>query len=119
MLLLTGVADKVNITITPAAPMDVHASFMDNDGTDVFPGRQNTATSVAADVVDPPAVGFSRHVRTLNIRNTDPAVSSEVAVLLTAGPAAEMSKVTLGPGEKLSFVDGQGFRVYDQNGVIQ
>lgn len=119
MLLLTGAADKVRVLIGTSVPVEVHASYMDNDGSTVTPGRRNTATSVDADVVTPPPAGFSRHVKTLSIRNADSLLDSEITVIHTDGATpVELQKVILRPGSKLSFVDGRGFRVYDQNGVI-
>lgn len=122
MILLTSTADKIRVALAPAVTTDIHASYMDTDGAVSVPGRKNTATTIEllVDAVDPPALTFSRNVKALHIRNKHASSTVTILVTHTDGvTTVEIARAELGPSELLSFVEGQGFRVYDSNGAIK
>lgn len=119
MLLLVSTSDKIQVVTGVAAAVDVHASYVDYDGTTVTPGRKNTAISTAAttDVVASPASSTNRSVKALTIRNKD-AVAVAVTVKHTDGSiTVELCKVTLHPEQTLVYLDGAGFFVPGDPGV--
>ena len=48
MLLLTSVTDVVQVVTSSTAPLQVHASWVDNATGTITPGRTNTAITTAA-----------------------------------------------------------------------
>ena len=66
MLLLTSTSDKVRLTTSAAAAVDVHASYADNASGTITFGRTNTAqitTATTTDVVASPGASTSRTVQ--------------------------------------------------------
>jgi hypothetical protein len=119
MILLTnpGTADKLQLTTSSAANIDVHCSYMDHTitGDNVEGGRQNTAMSspTTTDIVAGPASGLIRNVKTLHIRNRHASSSCDVTVIYDVGGTDyQLHSVTLRSGEMLSYVDGVGFFSY-------
>jgi hypothetical protein len=122
MLFLASVSDKVSLAVSPGVALDVHASFMDSLGSTVTPGRENTKTTTetAVDVVLAPPASTVRSVKTLHIMNKEVSAPADVTVEHRDGVSViELSKATLAAGEKLQYVEGQGFRVYDADGAIK
>lgn len=122
MLLLTSSQDVIHLVISPPITLDVHASYLDHNGTTTTPGRQNTQTTTETDVdvVNAPSGTVKRSVKTLHVRNAHATDPTTVQVQHKGGGVtAELRKVTLLAGEKLAFVEGQGFRVYDADGAVK
>lgn len=119
MILLTSTADVLQLVTSTAAAVEVHASWVDEDGTVITPGRQNTAISAAATtiVVPSPAASTRRNVQTLLVRNVDAALSVIATARHTDGATpARPYAATLAPGELLQFVDGDGWAAFDAQG---
>ena len=118
MLLLTSSSDALHLVQSPVVQLDAQASFLDHDGTTPVPGRKNTPISAAEDdVVTGPAGQAKRSVKNVHIRNADLSLSTTVTLLHTdGGTAAELRKVTLGPGETLAYVESRGFFVLTSDG---
>lgn len=122
MLLLVSTSDKIRVTTSGAVTTDVHASFVDYNGTTVTPGRQNTAitTATTTDVVSSPGSSTQRNVKALHIRNKHATTSQTVTVIHTDGTTAcELVSVVLPAGYALAFDEGAGFRVLDASGRVQ
>jgi len=112
MLLLTSTSDKLRLVTDAACVVDVHASWMEYDGTTVTPGRTNTAitTATTTDLVGSPASGKQRNVRTVHIRNKHATSSVRVTVLHTDGTTiVELHSVLLLAGDALEYIEGVGF----------
>jgi hypothetical protein len=119
MLLLTSTSDVLQIVTDAAASVDVHASWLDNAAGTVTPGRTNTAIATAATttVVDSPGASTQRNVQTLIVRNKSAATSSAVTVRHSDGSTiVELFKVTLYPAQELTYIDGQGWEIFDSRG---
>jgi len=114
MLNLAATTDKFQLTTSSAANIDVHASFVDLNGTTITPGKQNTAISSATttDMVAAPASSTYRNVKTLTIRNKHASLSNTVTVIFDQnGTDYELHQATLRAGEMLSYTEGVGFYV--------
>lgn len=122
MLLLTSTSDKVQLLTDAAVPVDVHASYMDTLGTVATPGRKNSKVNAVAttDIVAAPGSGIARSVKTLHIRNTHASTPVGVILRMTDGanPVGLVSR-SLPAGWKLSYVEGEGIRIHDNNGILQ
>lgn len=122
MLLLASTTDLIQVVTGQAVTVDVHTDYADYNGTVVTLGRLNTAITTAATttVVGSPAASTTRNVKTLLARNKHATLSVDVTVRHTDGTTVvELFKTTLLPGELLSFVEGQGFAVYDSLGQVK
>ncbi len=122
MILLTTPSDRLQIVTDAAVPLAVHASYMDTDGTNVSPGRTNTAISTATttEVVGGAPGGQTRNLKVLTVRNGHATTPVGVTVRHTDGTTVvELTKVTLAAGWRIQYTDDEGFRVFDAAGVLQ
>lgn len=121
MILLLD-TDEIRIVTSTSADLDVHASCMDKDGSDQNPNRDNTTISSATTtvVVDSPAAGQARGVKTLTARNRDATDSVVVTVVHHDGSlGVELFKATLYAGESLDYNERLGWRVMDYLGNVK
>lgn len=119
MLLLTGTSDLVRVVTDAAIATDVHASYVDLNGSTVTPGRTNTAITTAATttVVGSPSASTQRTVKTLTVRNKHASLSQGVTILHTDGTTpVELIAVSLAAGECLHFHEAAGFWTTDALG---
>lgn len=121
MLILASTSDIVRVVTGQAAQIEVHASFVDWNGTAVTPGRTNTAaitTATTTTVVGSPGSGVQRNVKHLNITNDHASQSCVVTVEHTDGAnAVELMAFTLLPGENMIFDEAGRWAHRDANGA--
>jgi hypothetical protein len=105
MLILSSTSDQLRVVTSAAAQIEVHASWVDLNGTTITPGRTNTPhilTATTTTIVGSPAVSTVRNVKHLNITNDHPSASCFVTVEHTDGTTViEMIGFTLLPGENM------------------
>ena len=104
MIILASTADLVRVVTSHAALVEVHASYVDLNGTTVTPGRLNTLISTAATttVVASPGASTVRNIKHLNITNDHASQSCNVTVEHTDGTTViELMAFTLLPGENM------------------
>jgi hypothetical protein len=121
MLLLASTSDKIRLTTTATANIDVHASWVDGVST-ITPGRTNTTISSATttDIVASPGASVYRTVKSLIIRNRHASTSNTLTLIHTDGAnAMELIKLTLAAGWTLYYEEGAGFWITDINGRNQ
>lgn len=122
MILLTSTSDLLQVITASAIGTDVHASYMEYNGSSVTPLRTNTAISTATTttVVDHPGSSIQRNIKTLTIRNTDASSSQVITVQHTDGTTvATLIKATLQAKETLVYTDKQGFVIFDNGGNVK
>lgn len=121
MLLLTSTSDLLQVTTaTATTTIEVHASYVDLNGTTVTPLRTNTriTTATTTTVVGSPAASTQRNVKGLYITNNSTGTSCIVAVNHTDGTNnIELMQFVLLPGENMTFNEEGGWRHRDQNGA--
>jgi len=107
MINLASTSDILRVVTSHAAQIEVHASWVDLNGTTVTPGRTNTpaiTTATTTTVVGNPASSTVRNVKHLNITNDHASQSCTVTVEHTDGTTAvELMSFTLLPGENMIF----------------
>jgi len=107
MINLASTSDLIQIITSHAAQIEVHASWVDLNGTTVTPGRTNTpaiTTATATTIVGSPAASTVRNAKHLNITNDHASQSCIVTVEHTDGTTAvELMSFTLLPGENMIF----------------
>ena len=122
MLLLASTSDLLRVVTSSAATTDVHASFVDVNGSTVTPGRTNTliSTATTTTVVGSPGASTYRTVKTLTIRNRHASTAQDVTVLHSDGTnIPELIKATLSAGDALHYDEHAGFTVRDLLGRIK
>lgn len=112
MLLLTATTDTLELDTDSAATVDVHASWMDYNGTTVTPGRTNTAIASATTttILAAPASSTQRALKTLHVRNRHASLAVTVTLVYDQnGTEFELHKVILNANDALEYVEGIGF----------
>lgn len=122
MLLLTSTSDLLRVVTNSAATLDVHASWVDNASGTITPGRTNTAIASAATttVVGSPAASTQRNLQSLTLQNRDAALADTVTIQHFDGTTSvDLFTAVLAAREHLEWLDGQGFKVYDNRGNLK
>lgn len=112
MLLLTSTSDIIRIVTDSTATVDVHASWVDLNGSTQTPGRTNTAisSSTTTTVVAAPGASTYRNVKRLSVRNRHASTSVTVTIQHWDGTTSiELDKRVLGPGGSILFTDDYGW----------
>lgn len=115
MIYLTANTDKLQLTTSTAATIDVQANYIDavlTTGVFSGAGRQNTAISSATttDVLAAPASSTLRTLKQMTARNKHASLACDVTVIYDANATdSEIEKFTLQPGECLIYIEGVGF----------
>lgn len=112
--LKNSATDKLSLTRTSAAVLDVVVSFTDlNTSTGVVtPDNQkaNFNTAATGDICATPGANTVRRAQEILITNKDASLSCDVNVNLDAnGTLYVMPKFTLSPGMALEYIEGIGF----------
>lgn len=119
MILLASTSDLIRLVTSAAASLDVHASFVDLNGSTVTPGRTNTqiSTATTTTVVASPGSSTYRTLKTLTARNRHATTATDVTVLHSDGSTVvEIVKAYLAAGEALHYHEAAGFWVADASG---
>ncbi len=106
MIILASTADLIRVVTSHAATIEVHASFVDLNGTTVTPGRTNTliTTATTTTIVGSPAASTVRNLKHLNITNDHASQSCSVTVEHSDGTTViELMQLVLLPGENMIF----------------
>lgn len=124
MIILTETTDKLQIVLQGAITTNqlrVCASWRDITSTAYTPGRTVTNTNGVTDVdiVPAPAASTQRVCDFLSVYNSDTANAVVTIKFDANGTEYELCKVTLGVAERLEYQEGQGFRVFMNNGSIK
>lgn len=122
MINLTSTSDLIRVTTSAASQIEVHASYVDFNGTAVTPGRTNTpyiTTATTTTVVPSPGSGVQRNIKHLNITNDHASVACVITVEHTDGTTAEeLISVTLLSGENMVLGEDGRWTHYDANGAV-
>ncbi len=106
MIILSSTSDVIRIVTSHSALVEVHASYVDLNGTTVTPGRTNTIINTAATttVVAAPGASTVRNLKHLNVTNDHASQSCVVTVEHSDGTTIiELMSFTLLPGENMIF----------------
>lgn len=107
MLLLTSTSDLVRlVTGTATTTIEVHASYVDVNGTTITPDRKNTriTTATTTTIVGSPAASTQRNVKAIYVTNNSAGTSCNVAVEHTDGTdVIELMQFVLLPGENMGY----------------
>ena len=114
MTTLFGASDTLRLVSSSAANLDVVALHATSNGTITAKAKTRTAIAAATttEIVPAPGAGSERVVYDMTIRNRHASLSNVITLQDFDGTTAfEILKVTLGPGEMLTY-DGIGGVAY-------
>lgn len=114
MLLLASTSDIIRVVTGSAADIEVHASYVDLNGTTATPGRTNTApitTATTTTIVGSPGASTVRNVKAVLVHNTHATVSSTILIQHFDGTnSVDLINCTLLPDEHINMSeDGRWF----------
>lgn len=124
MIILTTTTDNLQLVLAGAITTNqlaIMTCWRDITLTGFTPGRTLTISNDTTDVniIPAPAASTQRVVDFISVYNQD-TVNAAVTIKFDAnGTEFILIVVTLAPGERLEFVEGEGFRVIGNNGAIK
>lgn len=118
MLLLSGANDVIRLVTSSTSALDVHASYVDKNGSTITPGRGLAAITTATTTTVVPAPGAStfRTVKTMTARNKGGATNIVTVQLYDGTTAYELHEFVLGPDCSLQYHEAAGWWVTDSQG---
>jgi hypothetical protein len=126
MIVLTSFTDSIFCFASAAAALNVHASWVDWNGSTPTPGRQNSViTGTSALVVGAPGAGLQRCLKYLSFYNAGTSSINLAVYFSISGTDVNLlgnagtSTIALAPGSQAIYADGEGWRVTDGAGNSQ
>lgn len=120
MLILASTTDLIKVITGSALNLDVHASWLDFNGTTVTPGATDTliSTATTTTVVASPASSTQRNVKTLTFHNRDATSSNLITIEHTSsvGPTTVVLHAITLPAGYTFATDGVNWLLLDANG---
>lgn len=122
MIVLSATTDSLEIVLsgaTTTTPVQMLACYRDIDSTTYTAGRKrSTANSTTpVDISGSPASSTQRVLDFLSIYNADTVGVTFTLRLNDNSTMLPLGSWTLGIGERLEYTDGDGFRVFNAQGV--
>jgi hypothetical protein len=120
MLPLTTTSDVIQLVTTAAGQIDAFGAYADVTGTTVTVGRQVTriTTATTTTVVSAPGASTSRNIKRLAVSNNHASVTNTVTFQFFDGTNTVIFEVvTLAPGERFSYSETAGIRIFDASGI--
>jgi hypothetical protein len=114
MIFFRSTTDKLQLTTTTTANVDVVVSYVDRDQAtgDLADGRQLTTISSATntDICAAPSSGDTRKVKLITVRNRHASNPNVVTIRYDAnGSFFQIHSENLAAGDELTFIEGVGF----------
>ena len=120
MINLTS-TDYLTVNTDAAGAIDVHVSWVDQNGTTFTPGNTNTTITTIASttVLASPAASTLRNAKFISVKNTSASVANGVIISVEDGTNAWplYFAPVLAAGESITFFDGRGWERYNSNGI--
>jgi hypothetical protein len=121
MLLLTSTSDIIRlVTGTATSTIEVHASYVDANGSTITPGRTNTriTTATTTTIVASPGASTQRNVKAIYVTNNSAGTNCNVGLEHFDGTnSVELMQFVLLPGENMGYREDGSWVHRDQNGA--
>lgn len=120
-MILSTTTDKLQVVTSSTADIHVLVDFADLDDAlkEVTVDASDAAitSAVTTDILAAPASGFSRKAKWISIVNNHASASNTVTLQKNRNGAIRViDKLTLAAGERMSYQEGRGVRVFDSEG---
>jgi len=124
MLVLAGVTESIDAVLSGAVTTNqlvCYAAYRDITTTAYTPGSERSVTNDTTDItlVASPAAATQRVIDYASVYNNDTASATVTIKYDIGGTESTLWKGTLAVGEKVEYVEGVGFRVLDNTGVVK
>lgn len=119
MFLLTSTTSEIRLITSTTSDIDVHASWVDRNGSTDTPGITDSAIASATTtaIVGSPAASTVRNVRYISIANKHATTANTVTVQHYNGTTAfQIINLSLKAGYTLQFNDAEGWVLIDASG---
>lgn len=124
MLVLAGITESIDAVLSAAvttSQLVCYAAYRDITTTAYTPGSERSVTNDTTDItlVASPAAATQRVIDYASVYNNDTASATVTIKYDIGGTESILWKGTLAVGEKVEYVEGVGFRVLDNTGVVK
>jgi hypothetical protein len=114
-MILLDSSDSLQVLLAGAITTSqgvLYAAYADHDATSFIPGSTSGATNstTAVDWVTAPAAGKTRQIKYLSLYNADTVAMVATVRVVDNATNRILIKKTLAAGERLEYVDGDGFQ---------
>lgn len=121
-MILLDSSDSLQVLLAGAVATTqpvLYAAYADHGAGTFTPGSSSGATNgaTAVDWIAAPASGIKRQAKYLSLYNADTANVTATVRVVDNATNRILLKITLATGERLEFLDGEGFRVLDAAGA--
>ena len=120
MINLTS-TDYLTVNTDAAGAINVHVSWVDQNGTTFTPGNTNATitTATTTTILASPAASTLRNAKFISAKNTSASVANGVIISVEDGTNAWplYYAPALAAGESITFFDGRGWERYNSNGI--
>ena len=120
MINLTS-TNYLTVNTDAAGTINVHVSWVDQNGTTFTPGNTNTTITTIANttILASPAASTLRNAKFISVKNTSASVANGVIISVEdgAGSWPLYFAPVLAAGASITFFDGRGWERYNSNGI--
>lgn len=124
MIILSNTTDSLQVVLASAittSQLKCYVAYRDTTATTITPNRAvaNTNSTTPVTLLSAPAASQQKIVDYLSIYNSDTANAVVNVYINSNSTTYKLTETTLGPGEKLEFQEGQGFRNLTADGSLK
>lgn len=124
MIILSSTTDSLQVVLASAITTNqlrCYVAYRDTTATTITPNRAvaNTNSTTPVTLLSAPSASQQKIVDYLSIYNSDTANAVVTVYINSSSTTYKLTETTLGPGEKLEFQEGQGFRNLTADGSLK
>jgi hypothetical protein len=124
MIILSNTTDSLQVVLASAVTTNqlrCYVAYRDTTATTITPNRAVATTNNTTPVtlLSAPSASAQKIVDYLSIYNSDTANAVVTVYINSSSTTYKLTETTLGPGEKLEFQEGQGFRSLATDGSLK
>lgn len=124
MIILSSTTDSLQVVLASAITTNqlrCYVAYRDTTATTITPNRAvaNTNSTTPVTLLSAPSASQQKIVDYLSIYNSDTANAVVTVYINSSSTTYKLTETTLGPGEKLEFQEGQGFRSLTADGSLK
>jgi hypothetical protein len=124
MIILSNTTDSLQVVLASAITTNqlrCYVAYRDTTATTITPNRTvtNTNSTTPVTLLSAPASLSQKIVDYLSIYNSDTANAVVTVYINSSSTTYKLTEIILGPGEKLEFQEGHGFRSLTSDGSLK
>lgn len=122
MLTLTNTTHTLELTTGSATAVDTFVSYADHTTAGAVLGDEQAliTTATTTTILAAPAASTQRQIKYVSVNNTAESSNAVTVKKDISGTEYDIfGPVTLGPNERLEFLDGRGWQVFTNSGAVK